>query len=97
MTRNELMELDTAQVRFFDENSENYLSGILHNGEVICGCCGCVIPIDEIFEFYDFAVADNPALVKRCPKPILVYENWVDLCEAISGDADDLDENCFRD
>ena len=61
MTRNELMKVGTAQVRFFNENSEGYLSGILHNGEVICGCCGGVIPIDEVFESYDLAVAEKPS------------------------------------
>lgn len=63
-----------TQVRFYDVNGDHYIGGIAYNDYVICGCCGGVIPISEIFEDAPYEVV-----------PLFIYEHWVDIQEEITG------------
>lgn len=63
-----------TQVMFCQENGE-WASGIAYCDEIICGCCGGVMLIEEIYEF-------APKSIKN---PIHIYENWIDLTEEIQG------------
>lgn len=62
-----------TQVAFFDEN--HYIGGIAYKDKVICGCCGSIISIAEIYEL----TPDNIT-------PICEYLIWEDLDDAICGD-----------
>lgn len=62
------------QVRFIDKENEVIHGGILTDeGDIICGCCGGLIPSDEIGPEYDHEILE-------------VYNNWMNLDEAICGD-----------
>ena len=62
------------QVKFYDSQNGVCHGGILtDDGDIICGCCGGVIPADEIGEKHDHQILE-------------VFDNWVDLDEAICGD-----------
>lgn len=62
------------QVMFYDKVNEVKHGGILmDNGDIICGCCGGLIPSDEIGDEYDHEIIE-------------VFDNWVDLDERICGD-----------
>ena len=63
-----------TQVMFCDEEGE-WLAGIAYCGEIICGCCGGVVEIEEIYEFC-------PNNVKN---PIYIYSQWIDISDEIRG------------
>lgn len=66
-----------TQVAFWDVDGDHYVGGIAYHDEIICGCCGGVVSIDEIYEF-------TPAEVKE---PIHVFDEcWVDVSSEIKGD-----------
>ena len=65
-----------TQVAFWDTDGDHYVGGIAYLDEVICGCCGGITSIEEIYEF-------APEFIKE---PIVEYDTWVDLEEAICGD-----------
>lgn len=54
-----------TQVAFWDYESNQYIGGIAYGAEIICGCCGGVVEIAEVYEF----VPENV-------KPIIVYDDW---------------------
>lgn len=60
-----------TQVAFWDSENDCYLGGIAFGTNVICGCCGSVIPIDEIYEFAPSSI-----------EPIKDY-GWVDMSNEI--------------
>ena len=39
-----------TQVRWFDSMNKRWFSGIAYKGEVICGCCGSILELDEFEE-----------------------------------------------
>lgn len=39
-----------TQVRWFDNVNECWIGGIAYKGEVICGCCGSILELDEFEE-----------------------------------------------
>ena len=65
-----------TQVKFWDYEGAHYIGGIGYRDEIICGCCGGVFKISEIYEF-------APAEVEE---PIVALEDWVNLEEEIRGD-----------
>lgn len=66
-----------TQVAFWDVDGDHYVGGIAYHNEIICGCCGGVVLIDEVYEF-------TPADVKE---PIHVFDKyWVDVSGEIKGD-----------
>ena len=57
------------QIKFYDIENELFHGGILlDNGDIICACCGGLIPADE----------QEDAI-----KIIDTYEDWVDFSDAI--------------
>ena len=66
-----------TQVKFWDALSEDYIGGIAYLDEIICGCCGSVFKISEIYE-----VAPNTLE----GDPIVIYDDWVDISSEIRGD-----------
>lgn len=64
------------QVMFYDKENDMKHGGILtDDGDIICGCCGGLIPCDEIGDDED------------CTHKILkVFDFWVNLDEEICGD-----------
>lgn len=63
------------QCVIYDKANDMKHGGILlDNGDVICGCCGGLIPADEIG-----GEEDDTVILK-------VFEYWVDLTGEICGD-----------
>lgn len=63
------------QCIIYDKANDMKHGGILlDNGDVICGCCGGLIPADEIG-----GEEDDTVILK-------VFEHWIDLTEEICGD-----------
>lgn len=61
------------QVLFWDIDGDHYINGIAYRDEIICGCCGGVISIEEIYEFAPSAI-----------RPIIVDDDWYSLENEIS-------------
>lgn len=60
------------QIKFHDIENDTVNGGImLDNGDVVCGCCGGLLPADEMDETWELIEA---------------YDYWVDLTETIIGD-----------
>ena len=64
-----------TQVCFWDFEEQYWHAGIAWGQNVICGCCGGVFEIDEVWEF-------APAEVGN---PIREFNYWVDLSDEIAG------------
>jgi hypothetical protein len=72
-----------TQVKYLDadaDEGDTWIGGIGYNGWIICGCCGGLIDIDEIYE----AASWDPS--KEGIAPIIVYDDWVDISENIAGE-----------
>ena len=67
-----------TQVKFWDVDGDHYIGGIAYRNEVICGCCGGIFDISEIYEFAPDTLEEDP---------IVVYDNWVDISQDICGDS----------
>ena len=65
-----------TQVKFWDYEGDHYLGGIAYRDEIICGCCGGIFDISEIYQF---------ALDTLEEDPIIIY-NWIDISGEICGD-----------
>ena len=63
-----------TQVRFWDVDGDHYIGGIAYRNEIICGCCGGIFDISEIYE-------SAPDTLKE--DPIVVYDTWVNLSSKI--------------
>ena len=62
----------SKQIKFLDLESQCVHGGILlDGGDVLCGCCGGIIPEDE--------KEDTIQILE-------VYDTWIDLSEEICGD-----------
>ena len=72
-----------TQICFWE--GEDWNAGIAFGNSIICGCCGGVIDIDEVYEFAPDEITN----------PIIWFENWVDIQDEIAGDA--WPENPFDD
>ena len=66
-----------TQVKLWDVDDDHYIGGIAYRNEIICGCCGGVFDINEIYEF-------APAMLEE--GPIIPYDNWVDISNDICGE-----------
>lgn len=64
-----------TQVAFWDSEGSRYIGGIAYGTEIICGCCGGTVEINEVYEFAPCGVT-----------PIVVYKNWVPFDEEFIGD-----------
>ena len=48
-----------------DENNINYIGGIAYQDKIICGCCGGLIDIEEIFECAeDYLPEGTPVIIE---------------------------------
>ena len=65
-----------TQVKFWDVDGDHYIGGIAFRDEIICGCCGGVFDISEIYESAPDTLED----------PIVPYDDWVDISSEIRGD-----------
>ena len=54
-----------TQVAFWDVDGSHYTGGIAYGTEIICGCCGAIIEIEEVYEF-----------APEGRTPIVVYNDW---------------------
>ena len=66
-----------TQVKFWDDCGERYFGGIAYRDEIICGCCGGVFDISEIYE-------SAPDTLKE--DPIVIPDRWVDFSHEICED-----------
>ena len=62
-----------TQVKFWDVRSEDYIGGIAYLDEIICGCCGSVFKISEIYEVAPDTLKEDS---------IVVYD-WVNISSKI--------------
>lgn len=63
-----------TQVKFWDSDTGSYLGGIAYRNEIICGCCGDVFDISEIYEFAPDTLKEDP---------VVPYDTWVNLSSKI--------------
>ena len=47
-----------TQVKFFDKDNNIWVGGIAYHGEIICGCCGGTLEIDELAE-HEMVIYDD--------------------------------------
>ena len=76
-----------TQVKFLDIDVEDEIfwqGGIAYGTEIICGCCGGVFEIADIYADWN-EVKDDP-MYADIENPIQEYNDWVDLREYILGD-----------
>ena len=66
-----------TQGKFWDYMGEHYLGGIAYRDGIICGCCGVVIGISDIYEFAPDTLEEDP---------IIIPDRWVDFSREICGD-----------
>lgn len=72
MKKYDYFEVPT-QVKFWDRR---YIGGIAYRDEIICGCCGGIFRISDIYEVAPDTLEEDP---------IVVYNNWVDISHEICG------------
>jgi len=75
------------QVKFLDlgdtQGREFWHGGIIIDDCIICGCCGIVLPLEEIFtDWEEYGKKEYP----NVETPIEIYESWIDIDEAIKGE-----------
>ena len=68
-----------TQVAFYNVEDRCYDAGIAYGDEIICMCCGGVIPIDELL--------DEVAEVEPGVKAVIIPLSWENLREECLGDA----------
>lgn len=66
-----------TQIKFLDEDRDHYIGGIAYKNQIICGCCGGIINIDEYLEY---SHPDVPSSEKIIPL------DWIDISNEIKGD-----------
>lgn len=74
-----------TQIKFWDIQPQDYVGGIGYHDEVICGECGHVMKINDIYdEVAEAAEAGEPA--PDLNEVIMEYATWVPLNQEITGD-----------
>ena len=58
-----------------DESDVNYIGGIGYQDVIICGCCGGVESLEDLYEFAPIGT-----------EPVVVYGDWLDIDNEIKGD-----------
>lgn len=66
-----------TQVKFWDEDTNDYIGGIAFEDKIICGCCGGVIDIEDYLDYFD------PDML---PSEKIIPLDWVDISDEIKGD-----------
>lgn len=62
-----------TQVKFWDVDGDHYIGGIAYQDYIICGCCGGLIPINEVYEFTSEGF-----------DPIISTDEWTDISSCIA-------------
>ena len=72
------------QVRFWECACLDYVGGIAYKDEIICGCCGATLSIEEIYEHAECDREEG----ERCPaeNEVIQVLSWVPVSEEIMGD-----------
>jgi hypothetical protein len=72
---------EPTQVKFLDINEEEvtWLGGIAYRDEIICGCCGAIINLDEFWAEWKQLKECYPDI----ESPLVVYANWESIEEYI--------------
>ena len=65
-----------TQVKFWDGR---YIGGIAYRDEIICGCCGGIFRISDIYEVAPDTLDNDP---------IVVVNGWKGLSDKICGESD---------
>lgn len=63
-----------TQVKFWDGR---YTGGIAYRDEIICGCCGGIFRISDVYEVAPDTLKEDP---------IVIPDRWVDFSHEICGD-----------
>ena len=83
MSRQTYFEVPT-QVQFWECEIEDYVGGIAYRDEIICGCCGAVISLEDLYEQVRDAAADGE--VAPMEDEVIIVMTWVPINEEIVGD-----------
>lgn len=67
-----------VQVMFYD--GEGMSSGIMFGDKIICGCCGGIFEVEDVYE---------NAQIDGVEVAIRMFVNWVDVSDEIKGDVSD--------
>lgn len=51
-----------TQVKFFDYDGRHYVGGIAYRDEIICGCCGGIFNISDIYYFAPEELDNEPII-----------------------------------
>ena len=77
MTIQEIKDSNRAvQVMFYD--GDGMCSGILFGDKIICGCCGGIFEVEDVYE---------NAQIDGVKVAIRMFTSWVDVSDEIKGDA----------
>lgn len=63
-----------TQVKFWD--GRYYIGGIAYRNEIICGCCGGIFRISDIYEVAPDTLEEDP---------IVVVDGWKGISDKICG------------
>lgn len=63
-----------VQVSFYNFDDDNWMNGIGYRNEIICGCCGAVIPLEDLYDAEMLAIE---------PQPVRTLSDWVDFSDYI--------------
>lgn len=66
-----------TQVKFWDEDRNDYTGGIAFEGKIICGCCGGVIDIEDYLDYSD------PDML---PSEKIIPLEWINISKEIKGE-----------
>lgn len=66
-----------TQVAFYDIDAGKFYGGIAYQNKIICGCCGGVLDIEELYDYAEECEYEGPFIMEL---------NWEDISEAIAGD-----------
>ena len=83
MSRQTWFEVPT-QVQFWECEIEDYVGGIAYRDEIICGCCGAVIDLEDLYEQVRDAAADGE--VAPIEDEVIIVMTWVPINEEIIGE-----------
>ena len=67
-----------CQVRFYDAYDGEWRGGIAYQDFIVCGCCGAIMPIEDIIE-------DAKQCMLHFDKAIVELE-WIDISDEIKGE-----------
>lgn len=76
---------EPVQVKFIeainDEDMEDvdYIGGIGYSDHIICGCCGAIIPLTDLYE----GIPDKDFPIEQV---IIPFDSWVDISDEIIGE-----------